>query len=421
VSIVVIGLNHRTVPLELLERMIVSEERLPKALHDLTSRPNIGEAVVLSTCNRTEIYAVAERFHGAYEDVRDFLSDLAHLPAEAFADHLYSFYDDVTARHLFAVAAGIDSAVLGESEILGQVRVAWERAQAEGTARAGLNLLFRHALEVGKRARTETSIARHTTSVSQAAVMMARERLGSFEGRRVLLIGAGDMAAGMADALAHGGTAQVAVTNRTLDRAVAVASRINARAVSLAEVPELLAEVDLVLSSTGSVQPLVTRDDVDTAFARRRGRPLLCIDMAVPRDIDPGVGSIEGATLLDIDDLRAFAARGVVGRQREVAEVREIIDEEVSRYADAAHARTMSPLLGELHARAEEIRAAEVQRHSAKLRNVGDRERAAIDALTKGIVAKLLHEPTVRLKDVAGTPRGERLAEALRDLFDLEP
>ena len=167
--------------------------------------------------------------------------------------------------------------------------------------------------------------------------------------------------------------------------------------------------------------PLVTRDEVESAFAQRRGRPLLCIDMAVPRDIDPGVGSIDGVTLLDIDDLRSFAARGVVERQREVADVREIIDEEVVRYADAAHARTMSPLLGELHARAEEVRAAEVQRHSAKLRNIGDRERAAIDALTKGIVAKLLHEPTVRLKDVAGTPRGERLAEALRDLFDLEP
>ena len=199
--VVVIGLNHRTAPLELLERTTVAPDALAKALADVCSRPNVNEAVVLSTCNRTEVYAVVERFHGAYQDIRDFLCDLAAAAPEDLADHLYSQFDDDAVLHLFEVASGLDSAVLGESEILGQVRTAWERARTEGAARAGLNLLFRHALEVGKRVRTETAIGRSTASVSYAAVAMATERLGTLQGRRVLVVGAGDMGEGMAVAL----------------------------------------------------------------------------------------------------------------------------------------------------------------------------------------------------------------------------
>ena len=219
VSVVVIGLNHRTAPLDLLERMTVGDGQLPKALHDLTTRPNISEALVLSTCNRTEVYAVAERFHGAYSDIRGFLADFSFLPPEEFSDHLYVHYDSAAAQHLMAVTAGLDSAVLGESEIQGQIKVAWERARDEGAAGPALNLLMRHALEAGKRARTETGIARSVASVSQAAVAMADRAPGRHRRARVLVLGAGEMGEGMAVALAGAGAAEVAVANRTSRRA----------------------------------------------------------------------------------------------------------------------------------------------------------------------------------------------------------
>ncbi|MEA2932134.1 MAG: glutamyl-tRNA reductase, partial [Actinomycetota bacterium] len=201
-SLVVVGLSHRTVPLEILERMTVSAEHLPKALGDLVSRDFVSEAVILSTCHRTEIYVVAERFHGGVQDIRHFLTGLAFLPPEDFSDHLFTYHDESAAAHLFAVAAGLDSVVLGESQVLGQVRTAWERAREEGTAGSRLSALFRHALEVGKRVRSDTAIGRGVTSLSQAAVAMATDRLGTLEGRRLVLLGAGEMGEGMADDLA---------------------------------------------------------------------------------------------------------------------------------------------------------------------------------------------------------------------------
>ena len=254
-SVVVIGLNHRTMPLDLFERMTVDGARLPKALGDLASREHLGEVVVLSTCNRTEVYAMAERFHGAYADVRNFLAELAFVTPDAFADHLYVHYDAEAVRHLFSVAAGLDSAVIGEAEILGQVRGAWEHATEEGTAGPVLNLLFRHALETGKRARTDTGIARGTASVSHAAVEMAAERIGDLAGKRVLILGAGDMAEGMATALKGGGVAEVLVANRTWRKARTLADKIGGQAVRLSDLPSALVEIDLLLTTTGSTFP----------------------------------------------------------------------------------------------------------------------------------------------------------------------
>ena len=417
--VVVIGLNHRTAPLELLERTTVAPDALAKALTDVCSRPNVNEAVVLSTCNRTEVYAVVERFHGAYQDIRDFLCDLAAAAPEDLADHLYSQFDDDAVLHLFEVASGLDSAVLGESEILGQVRTAWERARTEGAARAGLNLLFRHALEVGKRVRTETAIGRSTASVSYAAVAMATDRLGTLEGRRVLVVGAGDMGEGMAVALRHAGVGEMLVANRTVRRAVEVASRVDGLAVGLHEVDEALVDADVLLTSTGAGSVLFEHHAIAGLMERRPDRPLLIVDVAVPRDVDRGVTAIPGVTLLDLDDLRAFAERGVNERRGEAAAARAIAVDELDRYAELATARQAAPLVSRLYERAESVRQAELERHRSKLDDLDDQQRAAVDAVTKGLVAKLLHEPSVRLKSAAGSPRGERYAEVLRDLFDL--
>jgi glutamyl-tRNA reductase len=415
-SVIVVGVNHRTVPLELLEQMTVSAERLPKALADLVSRENITEAVVLSTCNRTEVYAIAERYHGAMQDVRSSITELTNVSPEAFSDHLYAYHDAAAVAHLFSVASGLDSAVLGESEILGQVRQAWEAATAEGAAGAGLHMLFRHALEVGKRVRTETGIGRSTTSVSSAAVALAAARLGGLAGRKVLVVGAGEMGEGMAVSLAAAGVAEILVANRTGARAEELAARVGGRAIGMFDLAAALAEVDVLLTSTGAQSALVEHADVEPVVAARGGRPLLIVDIAMPRDVDPSVAELPGVTLLDMDDLRAFAEIGLAERRREARRARDLIDEEVARYREASTARQVAPVIGAFRDRVDALRVAEVERLGRKL---GAEERAALEALSRSLVGKLLHEPTVRLKDAAGTARGERLADALRDLFDL--
>ena len=417
-SIVVIGVNHRTGPLALLERVAVSVESLPKVIASLTSRVNIREAVVLSTCNRTEVYAVAERFHGAYADIRDFFCELGGLSPDELHPHLYSQHDDGAVAHLFDVAAGLDSAVLGETEILGQGRGAWELSQAEGGAKATLNLLFRHAIETGKRARTETAISRSTASVSHAAVEMAIEHLGSLEGRRVLVVGAGDMGEGVAVALVAAGAKDITVANRTAARAEQLARRVGGRVVAFNELQTVIGGVDVLLTSTGSGSVLIDHDAVATA---RVGvdTPLLIVDIAVPRDVDSAVAGLPGVSLLDLDDLRDWAAKGIEKRSVEAESVRVIVSEEVERFTIDVTSRQAAPLVAQLHEHGESIRQGELDRFAARLASLDTTQRAAVEAVTKGIIAKLLHSPSVRLKDNVGTPSGERNAAAVRDLFDL--
>ncbi|MDQ3574475.1 MAG: glutamyl-tRNA reductase [Actinomycetota bacterium] len=426
-SVVVVGLNYRTVPLELLERMTVSASSLPKALADLRARENLAEVVVVSTCMRTEVYVLAERFHPAVGEVRDFLAELSFAPPEDFSDRLYSYYGEGAVAQLFRVVSGIDSAVLGESEVLGQVRGAWERAAAEGAAGPVLGGLFRHALEVGKRARSETRIGRGTTSISQAAVEMAGERLGTLEDKRILVLGSGQMGKGMAVALAgRFGTprkrhspAELMVASRSWPAAESVAARTGGEAVPFQSVDAALVNADVVLTSTGAPSALLHVEDLEPVMAARGGRELLVVDVAVPRDVDPAVGEVPGVTLLDMEDLRSFAEAGMAERRREVAHVDAIVETEVSRYMAASTARELAPLIVTLRQRAEGVRGAEIDRYRSRLEGLDDRQREAVEGLTRGILAKLLHEPTVRLKDAAGSPRGDRLAEALRDLFDL--
>ncbi len=417
-SIVVIGVNHRTGPISLLERVSVSHDALGKVIHGLVSRANIREAAVLSTCNRTEVYAVAERFHGAYADIRDFFCELSGMQPDDLHPHLYSQHDDAAVSHLFEVASGLESAVLGESEILGQVRGAWEMAQAEGGARATLNLLFRHAVETGKRARTETGIGKHTTSVSQAAVDMAREQLGSLAGRRVLVVGAGDMGEGIAVALVAAGATDITVTNRTESRAEQLATRVGGQIMPFAQLGEAVRDTDVLLTCTGAGTMVIDRELLGTARAGTT-TPLLVVDIAVPRDVAPDVATVPGVTLLNLDHLRDWAARGLAQRQAEADRVRGIVGEEVERFVLEHTARQAAPLVAQLHERAEAIRRAELERFHSRLGSLDDAQRETVEAITKGLVAKLLHQASVRLKDDAGTPQGERNAAAVRELFDL--
>jgi glutamyl-tRNA reductase len=418
-AIVVIGLNHRTAPLDVLERVTLHGDARTKALVDLRLRPNLSEVVLLSTCNRTEVYAATERFHGAYADIRDFFCALAGLAPDELALHLVSQYDEEAATHLFEVAAGLRSAVLGESEILGQVRDAWLLAQREGTPRASLNLLFRRALEVGKRARSETGIGRGTASVSQAAVEMAEERLGSLSRSKVVVVGAGEVGEAAAVALAARGVAELVVANRTPERGAALAARTGGRVVASRVLAGELATADVVVTCTGAELPVIDHELMSSVVARRSARPLLVLDIAVPRDVERRAAGLPGITVLDIEDLSAWADRGRQARAGEAELVRAIVAEEVDRYLDDASAREVAPILGALHDRAEHVRQAELARFQRRLTELDPREREAVEALTRGLIAKLLRPPTVRLKEDAGTPRGERNASALRDLFDL--
>jgi glutamyl-tRNA reductase len=401
--------------------MTVPPARMAKALHDLMARDHLSEVVVLSTCLRTEVYAEASRFHGAVSDIRNFLAAWSGMAPEAFGDHLYSYYDESAAGHLFRVASGLESAVLGEGEVLGQVGDAWEMARAEEAAGPVLAILFRQAVETGKRVRSETLITRGTTSLPQAAVAVAAASLGTLAGKTTLVLGAGEMGEAMAQALAGSLKAgPLLVANRTWSRAIELAARCGGRAIDWSVLPEALVQADVLLASTSSPTVLLERADLEPLLVRRSGRPLVIVDIAVPRDIDPAVAGLPGVTLIDMDGLTASAAVAMAGRRGEVPHSEEIIAEELERYLDVAAQRDVAPLVAALHQRAEQIRVGELARFGRRLSDLDPAQARALEALTRGIVAKLLHDPTVGVKAGAGTPTGEQLAQALRQLFQLD-
>lgn len=310
--------------------------------------------------------------------------------------------------------------IIGEGQILGQVRTAWLSAEECGSTGSLISRAFRHAVEVGKRARTETGIARHAVSVSSAAVQVAADRLGSLEGRRVLLIGAGEVSEGMAVALAGAGVAEIVVANRSQARGRELAQRFGGRSVSLDEMLETLVTCDVLLTSTDAPGTLIERSEMEEVIRRRDGRALLVVDVAVPRDVDPGAGQVFGVTLLDIDDLKAIGEQSLETRRGEVGRVREIITEELERFRVETLAREIAPTITALRARADDIRASEIEQAQARLAELDPAAAALVEQITNSVVNKLLHEPTMRLKEASGTDQGDIYADALVALFALD-
>jgi len=417
-TIVAIGATHRSAPLALLERLSFDEAQLAKYLGDLVERDHINEAVILSTCNRVEIVVSAEKFHGGYQDVRNFISDVTFLLPEEFVDSLVVTHDADAVRHLFDVAAGLDSVVIGEHEILGQVRNAWQAAQEVGSVGPTLNLLFRNAVEVGKRARNETAISRHVTSVSHASVIMAERHLGGFPGRTAAVVGAGSMARGVVDFLAADGADEIIVLNRTPGRGAQLGAAVS-RSGGLDQLHSVLATVDAVFFATAAPRHVLSYRELEDAMAVREGRELLLVDIAMPRDVEPEVSQIPGVSLLDMDALSRFAAEGLSKRRREIPAVRLLVEEQLERFLSETSAREVAPLIVELRRRTEQIVAAERDRHASKFASLDDEQLAAVDALLNSTVGKLLHEPILALKSSAGSPRGDRLVGTLRELFGL--
>ncbi len=417
-SLVVVGLNHHSAPLNLLERLAINPSLVPKALHDLAQREHLAEAVVLSTCNRTEVYARCTKFHPGVQDAVEFLAAQAGCDTNTLTSHLYTYHDDAAVSHLFAVAAGLDSMIIGESEVLGQVREAWLVAEREGTALQSLSRTFRHAVEVGKRIRTETAIGRGSVSISTTAVAVATSLLGSLAGANVVLVGAGVMGEGMTTALADAAAGEVIVANRSPERAVELATRIGGRGIGLDQLRSVMGRADVLLTSTGAPDFVVTVDDIVAAMSGRPSRPLLIIDIAVPRDVDPGAAGVPGVTVIDMSHLEAHADRVLDTRKAELPRARAIIGDELARFREDRLAREAAPLVVALRERAEEIRIAELDRYTNRLSELDPRSREAIEALTRGIVNKLLHEPTMRLK-AASADDHAAWRDLLTALFDL--
>ena len=422
-SVVVIGLEHTQAPLTLLEATTVTEADLHKALRALGHCHNIEEAVVLSTCLRTEVYAVVDRFHDAVAEVYDVLSDHSGVSVEELSLHATIRFDDDVASHLFSVAAGLESVVTGETEVAGQVRRAFERAREEGTCGPVLSALFRHALQTGKRVRSETGISKGTTSFAYAAVTVARGDGDGLRGARVVVIGAGEMGLGICRALSELPAAdapqRVVVVNRSLKRAKDLVrdggiGSFELRAAPLDHVSGELAHADVVLTAVAAESHVLARSDFDAVTG-----PLLVIDLGLPRNVDPSVGTVGGVTLLDMDTLSESVARALDDRQEEAVAARHIVATEVERFRTASRQRGAAPVIASLRSRLESLRVAELERHRAQLADLNEEEWDQVDQTTRAALAKMLHEPTILLKETAGTPRGERLVEALRILFDL--
>jgi glutamyl-tRNA reductase len=422
VSVVfVVGLNHASAPFDLLERVHVGNELQEKLLAELTAEPGIDETVVLATCQRTEIYIAAEWYHPAVDKVQGALASIAGVGADEINHHGFAYHGDQALLHLFRVAAGLDSPVIGENEVLGQLRAAASVARAAGAMGSELGAAFRKAVSVARRARTALAVGSTAPrpSIATAAVAMASELLADPAHARVAVLGRGDVASDVLDALVSDQPSREIVQfNRSTTKPQRVRARVTGY--DLATLPDHLADFDAVFCCTSAEEAIVTEPLVLTALARRDARRLLLVDLAVPRDVAPTVREIEDVTLLDVRDVSRFAGERFAPPAKVIAAADAVVVQGVDEYLAATTGRTVAPLVTALRAKVEDARVAELQRAKAFVASLTDEQRVALDALTKGLMAKVLHDPTVRLKDAAGSEAGERLASSLRHLFDLD-
>jgi glutamyl-tRNA reductase len=427
VSVVVVGLEHTKAPLELLERAAVGPAETGEVLDALTDHENVSEVVVLSTCLRTEVYAVVDRFHDAVYQLQAFFAKRAEVGVDEVESWCTVRFDDDVATHLFGVAAGLESAVLGESEVLGQVRRAWEASHERHTSGPVLAGLFREAVRVGRRARHETAIARGATSFAHAAVAMAAGLLeGGLAGRRVTLLGAGDVGGGLLQALTGASPSarpgRILVASRTTARARALVQAAGpaewVSTVELDAAPDALRTSDVAFCALDVPAPVVSGAELAPGGGRA-DHPILVVDLGVPRNVVLGAGAVPGVRVVGMEELKDAVAAVNLERRAEVDAVLGIVEEELDRYRAAVRGRGAAPVIAALRAKLEAIRVAELERQRGALGPIGDEEWAKIDEASQAALSKLLHHPTVLLKETAGTPRGERLVEALRVLFDL--
>ncbi|MBU2552136.1 MAG: glutamyl-tRNA reductase [Proteobacteria bacterium] len=418
-NIVLVGLNHRTAPVELRERLAMDACAPEQAYHDILNRTDFGESIYLSTCNRVEILAATDDMDEAVTQIKSFLASARGLDVETFEDALYVMETREAVRHVFRVASSLDSMVLGEPQILGQLKAAFREAVDNKATGPILNKLMHKSFSTAKRVRTETGVASHAVSISFAAVELARKIFGDLAGRKVLLVGAGEMAELAAEHLRAQGASDIIVANRTLERAVELASRWRGRAAALGELPALLVEADVVVSSTGAPDVVISAEAVRSVLRARRHRPLFFVDIAVPRDVDPAVNRLDNVYLYDIDDLRSVVEENRAAREEEAVRAERIVDEETIKFLGWMETLEVVPTIVALKDKAEHIRRAELSRTLSKLDSEDPDLRRSIEILTESLTHKLLHDPIMFVKNAGRRPKKDFYLDLTRRIFNL--
>jgi glutamyl-tRNA reductase len=413
------GLNHKTAPVEVRERIAFTNDALPAALADLRARPGLLEGMILSTCNRVEIAVTADEQTDAELAVEDFIAAAREVPREWVAPYLYHHSGREAIRHLFRVASSLDSMIVGEPQILGQIKAAYSAAKESGALSGFLDMVVSRAFNVAKRVRSETEIGHSAVSVSYAAVELAKEIFGRLDDTRVLLIGAGKMSELSARHLRRAGVAEIAVTNRTQARAEEMAAVFNGRIIEYDKFVAALPAMDIVIASSGAAEFVLRRDQVRKAVEARKNRPMFLIDIAVPRNIEPSVNELDNVFLYDIDDLQKVVDRNVSDRVRVAEQAEEIITEEVERMMARLKAREIAPTIISLQEQLEQLRTSEIQRMRSRLGELTPQQEEAIDALTRGIINKIAHGPISELRRMAAQPEGHHFASVIRKAFRL--
>ncbi len=419
-ELLALGVSHKTAPLDLRERLSLTEGRAAGALRELTDVAGIHEAAAISTCNRTELYLVVSDPVEAESTALGVLTRQADIRPTELLGHLYSLRSGDAVRHLFRVTAGLDSMIVGEAEIQGQIKRAYELALVEGGTGPILNRLFRGALAAGGRARDETGISEKNVSIPSVAVELARRTLGDLADRRVLVIGAGETAELLARALVARGVATVFVANRHYDRAIGLAQRFDGNAVRFEELPEQLERADIVVSATNSPHHIVERDELEHVMKLREGRPLLLVDIAVPRDIEPACREIAGVSLHDIDDVQQIVARNTGGREAEAKRAERLLDAEQDRFERWLASLEVVPAITALRERGDEVVRRVLAENEGRWESLSEADRERLSAMAKAIASRLLHEPTLRMKRSAGSDEAYLYVSALRELFGLD-
>lgn len=415
-----VGLSHKTAPVAIRERLAFPADRQAEALSMLTSSDAVSEAVILSTCNRTEVYAVTSAEAEGADAIVDLLCGYRGIDPREIVPYLYASEGETAVRHLFRVVSSLDSMVVGEAQILGQVKEAYELSFDSGATDRVFNRLFRQSFEVGKRVRTETAIGENAVSISYAAVELAKKVFDTLAGRTVLVLGAGKMSELTAKHLVSCGAARILVANRTQARAEELAEHFGGSAVPFDALYEYLATTDIVISSTGATNFVITKDRLELAMRARRGAPLFLIDIAVPRDIDPAVNDLDDAYLYDIDALNHVVEANLEERAREAARAEAIIAEEIAAFERWLDSMEVVPTIAAIHSKADRIRRAELEKALRRLGPLSEKDVATIEALTEAIVNKTLHGPTQRLRKVAAEKDGYSYLETARYLFGLD-
>ncbi len=414
-TLALIGINHKTAPIELRERIAISREELPETTRALAAVPGVAECMIVSTCNRVEIIASIE---SPEADLTAFLHRHFGLEPALLAPHIYQHHDRDAVRHLFRVAASLDSMVVGEPQILGQVKEAFAVARTSGTVGGQLEHLLQSAFAAAKKVRSETEIGSNSVSIASVAVELARKIFGSLQGRTVFLVGAGKMSELAARHLVQQGAGAILVTNRTIERARQLAEPFDGRVIPFEQLYETATEADIVITSTGAPHPIFRREHGQQFMHRRRNRPMFFIDIAVPRDVDPAVNKLEGIFVYDIDDLQAVAASHLAERSREAGDAEALVAAEVERFHQRQRTVNVAPAIVALQRQAEEIRQAELRRVQARMGSLTAEQLAAVEALTRGLVNKFLHPPMQALKQAARENDATRL-DALCDTWSL--